>query len=952
MNFGGTVDDLTETPQKRSNIAIIVVVVLFAGLIGYTLINQEEIIGQATEGIVVQSCPTHGKLFLSSLEDPQPLIAKCVNGKKKECVGRDCAAVRCGDGVIEGNEKCEGSDLNQQTCELQVPDTTGTLACANCQFDASACIRQPVCGDGKAEGTEECDKTDIKGALCRQDTAGTPTCTESCLLSYSSCQAITQRQSPFDLTSAGIRGISLPSYGGDWFYFNVVFQDKHTERGYTDSISTILGGTEARIAVSKNGALLREYKQKGEVSKDKGGFQGQEGKYWFQPGFRFVDFLAENGPGEYCVDRASIYHLDFKVNEAVFQTKECITIGQADATTKAPLPTYDATKPRVFMYENKLAGVCLIWEPHEYDYRQDKVSDCPEFQVTTQLDVSNVKTNYNLYTADGKKYSRFFWDLDLKIPDITMIRLSYSKDGSPVTTEVDGMEIIPFTTTKSTQLTNPKMSFHESFHGATPRPLQSSLEAGKYCIDQITVYTKSDCRKWNLRKCITIAEVQGALPFQQRFYRPEMRDEQAAVSVACPPVEIPPCVDSDNGRDKSIKGTVSYITDSASSTVRQKQLEQDYCSDNSYRVSTCDGSSGSCRVREWYCGEPKSDNPSGKAYTEANTETLCPYGCADGACLKEQVKEANVYFSLVQPYSASTTTIVGGQAITVDSIQEPTPVRTGDIMLIAAIAKNKGEGYGSFTYGYKVYYEGVLVADSVAKNKGELINYASDDPGTNYFIENNLVSTPFFVPKDPILYPEKDTRQVTKQHVVQLSGVYKKAGKYKIEFIAKSQPVGDPLTDREITYIHDNVAAKEFTVVSSRPPAFFYSAAARLTDGTRKSFVINGVAIDGAEGKECKSYEVAPDESGKSIASLACKITFTLASAGMTAQDSVERFTFSLNSYHQTSSLNAKTATITLSGAQLEPASCTNTGQQIFVCALEPTTLDSTKEYTLEFRTS
>lgn len=45
----------------------------------------------------------------------------------------------CGDSIIEGNEDCEGSDLNNQTCQTLGYDS-GTLACsANCTFDTSGC---------------------------------------------------------------------------------------------------------------------------------------------------------------------------------------------------------------------------------------------------------------------------------------------------------------------------------------------------------------------------------------------------------------------------------------------------------------------------------------------------------------------------------------------------------------------------------------------------------------------------------------------------------------------------------------------------------------------------------------------------------------------------------------------------------------------------------------------
>ena len=52
-------------------------------------------------------------------------------------------AVTCGDGVINGNEKCEGTNLNNQTCQtiIHTPSFTGgALVCdANCEFDITHC---------------------------------------------------------------------------------------------------------------------------------------------------------------------------------------------------------------------------------------------------------------------------------------------------------------------------------------------------------------------------------------------------------------------------------------------------------------------------------------------------------------------------------------------------------------------------------------------------------------------------------------------------------------------------------------------------------------------------------------------------------------------------------------------------------------------------------------------
>lgn len=55
----------------------------------------------------------------------------------------------CGDGIIEGSEACDGSNLNSKTCTSFSGYIGGTLKCTSCQFDKSSCI---VTGSGGAGG--------------------------------------------------------------------------------------------------------------------------------------------------------------------------------------------------------------------------------------------------------------------------------------------------------------------------------------------------------------------------------------------------------------------------------------------------------------------------------------------------------------------------------------------------------------------------------------------------------------------------------------------------------------------------------------------------------------------------------------------------------------------------------------------------------------------------------
>jgi MYXO-CTERM domain-containing protein len=54
----------------------------------------------------------------------------------------------CGDGVLDGGEACDGTDLAGESCE-GLGFAGGTLTCVQCQIDTSSCT-----GDGTASGTE------------------------------------------------------------------------------------------------------------------------------------------------------------------------------------------------------------------------------------------------------------------------------------------------------------------------------------------------------------------------------------------------------------------------------------------------------------------------------------------------------------------------------------------------------------------------------------------------------------------------------------------------------------------------------------------------------------------------------------------------------------------------------------------------------------------------------
>ncbi len=103
----------------------------------------------------------------------------------------DCAASgRCGDGVSQGLETCDGTDLGGATCE-SLGYYGGELACAEtCAYDTTDCATYGICGDDvRQDDLEECDGVDVGGLTCQElgYSGGTIGCTQTCAIDASGC---------------------------------------------------------------------------------------------------------------------------------------------------------------------------------------------------------------------------------------------------------------------------------------------------------------------------------------------------------------------------------------------------------------------------------------------------------------------------------------------------------------------------------------------------------------------------------------------------------------------------------------------------------------------------------------------------------------------------------------------------------------------------------------------
>ncbi len=115
----------------------------------------------------------------NGIECDPPYEGECMYCSQ-DCTNETVAGGYCGDGIVQDlNEACDGSDVNNMTCDsvpgysggavngdaLILPNPTGELACLSCGLDPSDCYMQYVCN----ETVPFCPPADVDGMLyyCR-----------------------------------------------------------------------------------------------------------------------------------------------------------------------------------------------------------------------------------------------------------------------------------------------------------------------------------------------------------------------------------------------------------------------------------------------------------------------------------------------------------------------------------------------------------------------------------------------------------------------------------------------------------------------------------------------------------------------------------------------------------------------------------------------------------------
>ncbi len=128
-------------------------------------------------------------MYLRLLSVQLLLILTCACGS-----GNSSKGPQCGNGVAEGDEPCDGTDLRGNSCaSLGHYNVLGLLWCSSdCRLDRSEC--GGYCGDSIVDVLqgEQCDQNNFNGEDCLSMgyASGTLACDDSCRLDFTSCLGV------------------------------------------------------------------------------------------------------------------------------------------------------------------------------------------------------------------------------------------------------------------------------------------------------------------------------------------------------------------------------------------------------------------------------------------------------------------------------------------------------------------------------------------------------------------------------------------------------------------------------------------------------------------------------------------------------------------------------------------------------------------------------------------
>jgi alpha-tubulin suppressor-like RCC1 family protein len=141
--------------------------------------GQEECDGLNIDG---ENCESLG--YLQADEMSQPI---CNNDCTFNTI--TCWGGKCGNAIVENGESCDGEFLSDETCE-SLGFAGGTLGCSCPDFDTSECLcESQSCGDGVLDAGEECDGSQMGEASCQSlgYSGGTLGCENGCSFDLANC---------------------------------------------------------------------------------------------------------------------------------------------------------------------------------------------------------------------------------------------------------------------------------------------------------------------------------------------------------------------------------------------------------------------------------------------------------------------------------------------------------------------------------------------------------------------------------------------------------------------------------------------------------------------------------------------------------------------------------------------------------------------------------------------
>ncbi len=177
--------------------------------------------------------------YLSSfctLPSPNPDTTPNANCRPTNCGGSgvECCRPWCGDGVVDDayGEECDGDNLGEETCESLGLGARGELSCnPDCILNTSSCGGR--CGDGIIDEDlyEKCDGLDLNGETCESlgftydsvDWTGVLDCDDNCRFDVSGCIL-----GDLDCLPLGTTGCTADDRCCDNAFINNYFYSQHS----------------------------------------------------------------------------------------------------------------------------------------------------------------------------------------------------------------------------------------------------------------------------------------------------------------------------------------------------------------------------------------------------------------------------------------------------------------------------------------------------------------------------------------------------------------------------------------------------------------------------------------------------------------------------------------------------------------------------------------------------